>query len=486
MGKKGFTIIEAIMTLFILGLITTIFLPSAISGYTNIKKAEEINNANLNAQKEIDISIKNAKDSIYDYYSGRLTDSPMNSEIEVFGKTINGIRTTNKGFTVFIGEEPQRFDEREKMPFVKDIEIRDGNGNTLKGGDTAIYWNNDIITGYNRIEENDNHSMNLYQWYASKDGFLGYVPNISEEDLNYKIKFPKWPDDYEQIKQESDFDYEKQRLDDLGAYINKHIVYSVIPVALSGKYGIEVESKEIYIMGPPVLSTNLTFHMDPYTLRNSSNAFYEDKAEIGNWKDYSKTFSQTYAGNKMYIDYINDGRAIMLENSQATIKNGSNNYDPISSAENFTIFIVYKNNDTILNKQNLVKRISSAGRGFELIFNNGNELEFKVSNSNTISKSIYRDLDTNEKCIITGRLQKISTKSKIKLMLDVPQKTLTPVEQELTFNLTKETNGVLYLGDSASKQSIYELIIYNTALSDNDIKDVKEYLAKKHKINVNL
>jgi len=282
-----------------------------------------------------------------------------------------------------------------------------------------------------------------------------------------------FPQDYQLIGDESTI------LNNLQNYIGRHIIYSVTPINKVGKFGKEEESQPVYIMGPPVYNTNLKFHLDPYTLRNTSNVFIADNSDVQNWRDYSisQNFTPAYSyANKMKLSYIDtDAKTLILNNTQAEFS-----YDPTNN-NNYTVFIVYRNTSVESSKsQNIVKRRNSSNNnGWELRLNGG-KIEFFVQNNASTSKTVTQSVNAagNDKYIISG----IVSNSNIKLVLD---KNDSREELNSPFTYSINTTGVkTTLGGASCEENIYEIIIYNSALSEQNVNSVREYLAKKHRIQL--
>ena len=423
MDKKGFTLIEVVMTVFILGLIATVFLPSTLMSYNNIKKAEEISIGITMAQKKIDVNIENARDSMYQYNKDNSKPNPFGSKkFALFGKEVKGVfmeepiynekEKEQHGYIyAFVGNIHMEDFEKGLLPEAYDVTNRDNNGEIkplyyMDSNKTKAY-----LVGDYKIK--NDYYMEIKRWYVSKDGFEGFIPDTDVNEDYIGKRYPLWPNDYEVISNENYFGDTRTQLDDLERFINKHIVFSVIPVTVSGKYGYEIKSNEIYIMGPPVLGSNLKFHFDPYTLRDNNNVLYLDDTPIVNnkyIKDYSinKSFKLTITGGSMSLSY-DDGRAAVYNNTQVRI-----DHDPITT-NSFTIFLVYKNTFAENATQNIIKRSDKNNNGWEIALND-NKIGFTINSTNN-SKRINQigDGNTNEKYIITARMQS----GNMKLIVDV-------------------------------------------------------------------
>ncbi|MDD4834357.1 MAG: prepilin-type N-terminal cleavage/methylation domain-containing protein [Lutispora sp.] len=479
MNNKGMTLLEVIIALLLLGLITITFLPSTWSSYKMMEKAKEITADTFNAQQIIELEMEKARDKIHEYRKDPTKPDPMTNSINAFGKIIRGVDikqsilnkdgTANHGdIYVFVADEPII---NENLPEVEWIKLLEKNGMSI-----PVYWKNNNLTGSHKIKDTANYFMSLKRWYVSKPGFDGFIPASGIDESYWGTRYPSWPNDFEIINNN-----DKDQLMDFSSYIGKHVVFSVIPVARTGKYGAEANSKEIYVMGPPILD-NIKFHFDPYTFRNNANEFYLDGSDITNWKDYSiaTSFTPTYTDNskKMQINYIdNDGKTIILNDSEAKI----NSFNP-TNTDNFTIFVVYKNRYTTAASQNIIKRNrSSNNNGWEIKLNN-NKLEFKINKSGVQTKSIVQSTDTeaSKKYIISARM----SSSNMKLILDRNDDKEEISDTFSSYSTDNNSTITLTLGGTSSQQNIYEIIIYNAPLSDDDVNKVRNYLAEKHRIKL--
>ncbi len=504
MNNKGMTLVEVVMAVFLLGIIAVVFFPSTWSSFDMMKKAKEITADTFLAQQSIEIEMERVRDK-------DLT-SPTQNFSSVFGKTVTGVAVTQQildkdgnsrgELNVFIGDKP---DIDENLPVADNVKIVD---NTAKKNDKIIYWGQNntsySLKGSFTIPDTTNYFMSLFRWYSSRDGFDGYFPDAVTDESYWGVRYPTPVNDYELLTGK-----DTEQLTDLKAYIGKYVVFSVIPVAKTGRYGVEERSNRIYIMGPPVLN-DLRFHFDPYTLRydiNSSNkdVFYEDNESITKWNDYSSgssvPYALTYPNKTTYPDTDeivlkwnnDDGKAAILSNSEAIMTcNPTNN-------NSFTILMVYKNTNDTLRDQNILKRLTvctspnaytknaNNNNGWELNLID-NKIEFKLSqNDLDANKGIVQSTDfaANKKCIITARYEESTTEPDMILTINKEgtQETFTGDYSYTAINGPWNSTTVYStLGGIISQENVYEIIIYNKALDDSQIDEIKNYLAKKHRI----
>ncbi len=466
-NNNGMTLIEVIIALFLLGLITVVFLPSTWSSYKMMANAKEITADTFTAQKKVELAIEEARDKMVDFKKDNSNPNPINMDIKAFGKTIKGVSIVEsilneKGnsmgnINVFVADEPLINDNLPELEWVKVVD------KNVKEG--IIKWEGNKLTGSHKIKDTSNYFMSLKRWYVSKSGFDGYMPDRVENESYWGTRYPSWPNDYELINNN-----DKTELSDLSPYAGRHVVFSVIPVAKTGKYGIEVKSKEIYIMGPPIIN-NLLLHLDTYSLNNP------DDSRIEKWKDlYDNKETKKSSGDGAVLGYDN-GKFLSFHNDLLTMDGKPANTD------NMTIFVVFKNTSDDENKtQNLINR-NTTQNGWKLHIRDG-KIEFLINPSanNQADRVITSDNKVDkDKYIITARV----TNNDIKMILDKDDNNETKTLQRGQ-NSSYANSAQISIGDTSSEENIYEIIIYNSALSDEEINKIRQYLAEKHRINLNL
>lgn len=490
-NKKGMTLIEVIMAVFLLGLISVVFLPSTWSSYNMMSNAKEITADTFDAQQEIEIEMEEARDAIHDYHLDNSKPNPLTESITAFGKTVKGAlveksitdkdNTKNRGtLSVFIGDEPVIDENLPSVDNVKLVALSSDENKRL------VYWNEKNIAlngSYTKLNLS-NYYTSLIRWYASGDGFDAYIPSADITESYWIGRYPNWTYDFKLLKETMSFATTDSLSINFKDYINEYIVFSVIPIAKTGKYCEEGTSR-IYVMGPPVMD-GITFHFDPYTLRKTTGDFFVDGDRItssNKWKDYSISydFNPFYTTtDTMKIDYVDDGKAVVFDGAEARLTYGTRNtnFDPTNNTNSFTVFMVYRNTGTATS-QGIIKRNSGSNNGWEIGLNQ-DTVEFKVNQSGN-PVSIFQGDYTKaaEKYIITA----VMSSPNMQLILDTNGYSEIILGNS-AYRKVNESNATFILGDTTSKENMYEIIIYNRSLSTSEIMEVREYLAKKHRIQL--
>lgn len=475
-NNKGFTLIELILSISLLALIATVFLTAFNHSIFVMGEGRKMTKESFHAQQDIEEAIEIAKEKKEDLYDGRFKkESPP---YKLFGKDIEGVLITepSTGSNTIKVYVPTEISVDEKLPVIDPSSVKI----TPKGPLYGASGNPELV-GDSRLAGNSEHLfMLLKQWYVSDAGYDSNVPEDITNDNEGVIRgrYPMFPHNYQKIDDESTI------LNDLDRFIGRHIIYSVTPINKIGKFGIEEVSQPVYIMGPPVMN-NIRFHLDPYTLRRrdgSNDIFIEDKADINNWRDYAigTNFTLTNTrGNAMKLDYIyEDGKALILNDTQTEL-----NYNPTNNS-NFTLFVVYKNiSENLSISQNIIKRKNSSGNnGWELRLNGG-KIEFYIEYSDwwygkQSAVITQTNAANNDKYIISA----IVSNSNVKMVVD--KNDAKEVLNE-GFSYSVNNSGITTtFGSISSQENIYEVIVYNAALTDTQVNSIRQYLADKHRIQL--
>lgn len=468
-NNKGMTLVEVILSISLIALIGAVFIPFFNYSLFVIDEGRKMTKETFKAQQDLEKSIEIAKMNKEEQYDSRF----FKTNYELFGKKIKGVLITQPAFgdnnlRVFI---PNEVDIAEKLPIVKADSVE------LNPVGPLYPYNGVKLNGKHEIDNKNKEYlfMELKRWYASNEGFDGYVPNEinNENEGLFGKRYPIFPSDYVQIDNDSNV------LGDLERFVGRHIVYSVTPIDRLGKFGIEVNSRPVYIMGPPILE-NLSYHLDPYTLRDENGIFINDNIEITKWKDFStnRVFNPVYSTpNKMKISYLEQyGKALVFNKTAFTL-----NYNPTDQGA-YTIFAVYRNTSSALSTScNIIKRRSFGDEnGWEIGLYDA-KIGFSIKQDVSQTKGIFQKSNTvaNEKYIITAAY----SNNNMRLIIDSNE-----AKEELTGNFTYTVNDrndvELLIGDSDSNNNIYEIIIYNDELNEDEINIVRKYLAEKHGINI--
>lgn len=297
--KRGFTLIEVIVSIALLGILAVVFLPS-ISSYfqwlvdtkTNITQnafeiqddmettiqevVKAMSGGTIDPTKYASLGITektNVKlfESDFSSYTARQYPSAYKVEVSDGG---------SKKFVTLVGDK--RLPELP-VPIIETVSrvfIKDG----AESPSTHEYFNyTDLkILAKSNMTANPQNSFNRYRsdWYVSKPGFNIPIQDISaiDEDNDFGRIYPAFPDNYIAVPIHSElgsaYSYisatqrnisVELRNDIVNKYPGRHILYSITPFAKSLKKGGTSSLLPLYIYGPNITS-NLALHLDASTI----------------------------------------------------------------------------------------------------------------------------------------------------------------------------------------------------------------------------
>ncbi len=460
--NSGLTLIEVILSIALIGLIASIFLPSMMSSLSMMFRAKDLTEEIYRARQDIDKEIETVR-------SNKIVDD--NKEyVYLFGKKIDGDWisqpiSNNYDIRVFIPEVPEVENHRliEILPKIDTDSVE-----IITKGPIYGFGAVQKLEGSSGIlEDNTNYYKSLYNWYISKPGFEGYVPDIvdNSNEGTFGSRYPSWPEDY--IRITKDYLQTNKELGDLKSYVSdyqgRHIVYTITPVSNIGMFGIEVPSKPVFLVGLPVLS--LYIHLDVDTVQQEITE--ENEVQMV-WEDIlnSSNIKTEQAITFKYLENL--GKFAEFNNKKATIKTSR-------SMDTFTIFVVLNRTSSEANKSyNILSRYDGS-KGWKLHLEEGKI--GLVAGDYGINTNVLID---NQKHVITYQVTKGTNNGTVKLLLD---------KEELDNKNNINTSNISYggniiIGDDNSEINSYEMIIYDYALTSDEINKVNDYLLNKHKINI--
>lgn len=467
-GKKGLTLIEVVLSMFIIGLIATAFIPSLFSNFSMLFRTREITKNIFEAKQDLERSIELVKNGDYLSDGNKFQSETFN----LFGKEIEGVLINQPisgekkivAFVPIISEDIQEI-------VIKEPRVEAGTVGISPLGPIYGFKEESLKGSRGKLDEGsrDYYNLSIFNWYVSKPGFEGFIPgtvnNVNEG--YFGTRYPQWPHDYVKVKTSYNV---VDILNDLKEYVEdyqgRHIIFSEIPVSRIGKYGTEEPSQPVYLIGLPVLDS-LSLHLDVDTIQEEINT-KEEKNLF--WSDVSKHDLKTNVEVKLKYDE-DLGKFIEIE-ELVTIP------EPRSSErKDITFFIVFNNTSLEVDKiQNLVN--SSLGDNLEWQLNmNKGKIEFIIGKEENQIKLNTETFFDNNKHILAGQISK--NNGVVKLFVDNEEKTFTG-----DTDIFNSSPSVLSIGDDNSKLNLYEIIIYNSALSEEEINSVRKYLARKHRIEL--
>ncbi|WP_312702228.1 Ig-like domain-containing protein [Sedimentibacter sp.] len=269
MREKGYTLIEVILALGLIGLIAASFLPSITFGVKNTFKAQEFTDTLYEYQDKVEGQIASLRD----------TDPDGSTTVSIFGKTIAGhnIHVDDDSSGEIYMFLPKKA-ENEPIPVIKSppvIDIRKGLNKVTPVPGSVNLSDGSINLFVNEIEittaTKDAYLMSVYRWYMSTEMDITETPssnpnqyfiikewNEAKKQLAYadsvNLKFiPNIKDKYN-IMVFSDI---KDGLglsdeDFINSFGNRYIRYGVTPFSVRGRIGKEELSNAIYISAPRI------------------------------------------------------------------------------------------------------------------------------------------------------------------------------------------------------------------------------------------
>lgn len=259
MNKKGFTLIEIIISIALLGIISVVILYCIVSQYRLIINTRKMTQDLYESQQRIERIIEDVKEAVqsgttptgrtsYTLFAGKdyertVYGFPRETEVSLGNNT----RTL---FTVIADNRMPEFAVASAS-----ISINFSNGSTIPYAykDTLSLYVNSNVT---LVDPNNVNLTNIYRWYVSRPGFN--IPIINSPlEIEMGTKYPIFPDDYTIIPGVSSTNLTSI----LASYAGRHLVCTVTPAAQSGKMGVTAISKPVFISGLPVIN-NLILHLD--------------------------------------------------------------------------------------------------------------------------------------------------------------------------------------------------------------------------------
>ncbi len=243
-GRSGFTLIEAIVAIALIGIIAVGMIPAFAAQFKMTVESRDITMIGFDAQGAIEDDINAFKVLLKEdgLYSGPSPAEPFaifgRVDIPLFQVSKEFPLNENKSFIVFLSEKLAEMEYRD--PLVASLVRIDGeadSGLKTEGIEVAsVRSSSDLkhVKGtFAIVDYTSTQDLNLYRWYRSEEGFSD----------------PKFPDNYELVEEWRN----KKSLtkDDLKKYAaNRYLMLSLIPVDKSGVRGDEKPSvNRVYIQG---------------------------------------------------------------------------------------------------------------------------------------------------------------------------------------------------------------------------------------------
>jgi prepilin-type N-terminal cleavage/methylation domain-containing protein len=255
---KGFTLIEVIVSIALIGIILVGILPVMAQGLIFLNKTKEITQDVFSAQQMMELAIESAKDHTSGLTPKSVTLFPGYDIVVPYYEVVNVYE--NKKYVTMVSEARPAEYEALNLTGVKAIANNDV---TLKVVPSS---SGNQIDGEHDIVTHPDFYRNIYQWYISKPGYNMPYPATQIPEAEVGTIYPVFPYDYQALP----LGYDVKRLSDLSAFSGRHVVFSATPASIKGKLGPLVSSNPILVVGYPDIA-NLLLHLDA-SLIDESNA----------------------------------------------------------------------------------------------------------------------------------------------------------------------------------------------------------------------
>lgn len=479
--KKGFTLIEIIISIALLGIIALALLPAITVNFKLLVNTKKITRDTFRAQQEIELAIEEAKAEFKggstpggDIIEYTLFSEPYQRTVKGYSKTVNinntpdGAGNSNRQIYTIIADT--RVPDFE-VATAENVAIKMYVYNVEKKNAYSIMPSLTIKSQATIYDPKFVNITNLHQWYVSREGFN--IPMIqNSEEIEKGTVYPRFPDDYFIIPSATSSELTSIILKN---YPGRHILYTITPASGSGKMGATIPSSPLFISGLPVID-NLELHLDASIVTDVFTDKYGSDIYLNGWKDlldnqYSVAQNAKSHGPRLIQEsfgVFKDSNGVEHEAYAKFLSFDSQRYLSVDKELNdFTVFVVARINDNAVNKS-IISNKNGSKNYWRLGWNESNKLEFSIKDNKTENQVIN---DTNEGL---DRQWHILTASTL-LSIQVDDKPLNTLRRTATGSI----NNKMPIKIGGAKVDIAEIIIYSS-ISDTDRAKVYNYLKNKY------
>ncbi|MFA9422830.1 MAG: type II secretion system protein [Sedimentibacter sp.] len=264
--SKGFTLVEIIVSLAVLGIIAISFLGAISSHFTYLLSTKGITQNIFKAQELMENEIDDAKI--------RVATSSTLEKTEIFKTDLGGIDVEYESLKISYDNLDYYTLVSNVKPDSLEIISVDSIGVKLMQGTTQVqddyygYATDDFSVVGNFTNKSIykwDHLLNQVEWYISSDEYNIPWPKTTGVEKNDAENhyYPIFPRDYEIFSNETIYKFgtSESTFPHLTEIAGRHLIFTVTPAAKSGKLGDQAVSEPIFISGLPI-TDNLIMHLD--------------------------------------------------------------------------------------------------------------------------------------------------------------------------------------------------------------------------------
>ena len=265
--RRGFTLVEVIVSMAVLGIIAISFLGAISSHFTYMMSTKKITQNAFKAQEEMEDEIDDAKVRVRN-------PAAALEKMKIFTSDLGGIEVkyeevkishNNKDYYTLVSNVMPDALESIKLESIG-IKLMQGSSQV---GDDYYGYAKDSFSVVGNFNNNNlykwDHLLNQVEWYISTGKYNIPLPknqsvSLDDDEVHY---YPIFPRDYEIFSNETVYKFGASQntfpyIEDIAG---RHIIYTVTPAAKSGKLGERKISKPVYLSGLTV-TDNLITHLD--------------------------------------------------------------------------------------------------------------------------------------------------------------------------------------------------------------------------------
>lgn len=482
LNKKGLTLMEVIISLFIFTILSVGFYSLFTNVYINTYKTSNITEKTFLAQRELEDEIANTKEKIikeqnvgYDLLSFDLFSStPYNRNVEGYYLATVGDASVHLATLVAATRPPEL-----KVPKVNQFSISGyqvNSGITSKVKYPAVGMNNLSLDIEGSLSTNNDGLLirYVYYWYIS-DG-NSYIP----------YEEPTFPDNYALIPGETTRTLSNIKEE----YGGRFIKLVVTPVGEKGRMGESVFSNSIFISQLGVYD-NLRLRLDAsYFLLGNSDQVHSsgNQSFVNRWigivpEDMRNTNASTnrpLIESKLLIGensehWIRQVTGNSTDNRIVVIDGTSNQKSSMNTKQNSTIYFSLNLNEVQNNSITLLQGGSTSGNNRWYLQYQNNQLTLTKYISSSTRPSVSVNLSSFEpEMWLHIKLELYDNLIGINVNNEVFDRVVSDSGNFNNIPLTITVNNRVSIGD---------LLIYDAKHDDVDRDEVFEYFLKKYNPN---